>query len=488
MMAAGRESPCRRPRNVIKIMTRWDTGAGKIRSLSGEEEEFNSKTMDNEEVLSIAELAEVLAGRSSPPDNKTVLATLSSLGRPEVEAMENTIIDLMRSGDDAIADRAAEVLTDFGTVKSLIPFFYADLLKCFSADKSDHLRSLAFYEHKGEERILDGILGGDLWYLNPEVLLNDPERVALIRDYIPHFWLFIIKGGCQKIAGVSTFAERGKGIYYHKVEFIHTLAKMQGLHEHLNHGVIRSLTGNPSERAEQTWRLLNWLPRAGFPEEITFLFGLFILMTPGFMDLSSPDALTGNIVVALKDIFETCWKKNDSRRVLAAMALLELGVDPAWEGIVRNFYKQAAWPGWPRLMSTGEKVLRRSSPEEKVSLLEARFRMAKWEGEKRELFNRIEELAPAKAIELCEKGLFQLSPFNEGLLYGKVGDTRGYRFILEHTIELGRIEGLRYLGDFGGQDAIPMLEEALKQEAPEEIVKTALRRIRARHTKRRKRK
>lgn len=53
-------------------------------------------------------------------------------------------------------------------------------------------------------------------------------------------------------------------------------------------------------------------------------------------------------------------------------------------------------------------------------------------------------------------------------------------YILGYTIELGRVEGLIYLGDFGGQDAIPVFEEALKQEAPEETVKTALRKIRAR--------
>lgn len=169
-------------------------------------------------------------------------------------------------------------------------------------------------------------------------------------------------------------------------------------------------------------------------------------------------------------------KTNDFRQIIAAMALLELGVDQKWESIIIQYYKENDWKGWHILMSFGREILRYLEGKLNAEFITSIMERNEYKRKDPELINDLINKNPGKAVILYEQGLFKLTPFKEAIMYGKIGDNRGYKFILENVFSYGT-PALKYLGDFGDKSAISVLKEAEKMGAPKNIIDEAVNKI-----------
>ncbi len=250
---------------------------------------------------------------------------------------------------------------------------------------------------------------------------------------------------------------------------------------HFNIQIIKNAY-NKKKKNAAIINILKWMININIPDSILFPAALYILFTPDMIDLNKDSKEIETIVLYLKKIFEKMYSETDDhRKIFAALALLELGVDQKWESIVLGFYDKEDWYSWPVLKKMGMKVLQYLDEKKKIPIHIALLKDTECNYEKLLIIKKIISIDVKAGIKLFEDRIFTLDLYEEAILYSKVGIKRNYDYMLKNAIKIGTTDLYEYLGDLGGAEAIPVLKEAKdKHVAPEEQINEALKKIRTR--------
>lgn len=222
--------------------------------------------------------------------------------------------------------------------------------------------------------------------------------------------------------------------------------------------------------------MLQWIVQDGFARDLTALFAvtMLLIIDPRRFTKDNKDAVS--VLSRIQSILENLKDVSEHTLSLVSQALLMIEGKERWVSGVMDQYRKNDWHECPILKKTGYKILSRYGKKCRLDVLTLWLRYSTESRKERQMVaGMLMDLSPKRAIELYEEGLFELDPVEAALLYGKIGDTRGYAIILENITLIGR-PAIRYLARFGDSDALPVLR-SLQKMVPASILKRAIEKI-----------
>lgn len=411
-------------------------------------------------------------------DPEAIRCAMLSLSSMETPGIEDLIIPFLRSTEESLCAEAASCLGSIGVDSSLIPLFYSEIITD-AINSRDIDEGLTASEQVAMWMIFKRAFPR---FYGVQIEEEDvtPEKLDRMKKLSPFYFLYFIKLAIQKHPDIT-----GKGLVLDK-NFDPTLGFLRSLLNNeqsqlIDRGFLEQVAESSEHGPALAKRVLDVVLSSDFPNDVKYLAALYIIFTTGYLEFGQSSNALKSLTIALKHVLARMFKEGDFRKIFAALGLFMLGGEREQEDEILAFYRKNEWFDYPRLMRLGKKILSDLSEDRKSIVYKAFLKSAKDASERERIIDELTLDFPKIALEFCERRLFELDPFEEALLYGRAGDRRGYRQILDNFVQIADVRGIEYLGKFGGEDAIALLEEARdRHDAPEKSVNDALRKIKRR--------
>ena len=439
----------------------------KIASLIGEREAHSVRDL----------LGLYLAGDDADLASAAVLA----LWNYEAGEFSEALLRWLKSAEDFVPGRAAYALGMRGVESALLILFYSEII---SIGEEPPRRGNRFdtQESNAIARLLEKILRSPSW--NPPLDGRlAPGEIAEMEAYAPYYLLHLVKRSFQNDDEL-TKPSRAAGERQVITAMLAFLNRTLGLGKEwvpIDFDYFSRIARRTERTAVVVEQVLALFLDSDFPEDAKYILALHVVFTPGLLNLARPGEVNDRILILLKSVFDRMLREKDHRRIFAAFALVELGIDRTRERDALEFFRKDEWREWPRLMRLGERVLRYLPGPGKTVVYEKLLQASMTSYTISRYVKKLVEIYPRRAVELYEQGLFKLNKLDEALLYGRTGDRRGYDYVLANFTKWGDVETIVFLGDYGGKEAVPALEKARgEHHAPAKMVNLAIRKIRSR--------
>jgi hypothetical protein len=387
----------------------------------------------------------------------------------------------LRSAEDTLPRRAAYALGIRGVGSALIPLLYSDIISA-AEDRADRDFRMVTDESEAADRLLRRIFR----FRGDEPPFADslrPDEIAELTGFAPFFLINLLSRSFQKdkaLADPGPSSRRTESIEV-TLGFLHRLMGPWGGREAVDIESLQRIACRSPETLGIVERILRFFLASDLPSDAKYLLALHLAFAPDLVGPERRGRSHRHILILLEAIFDRMSRETDFRRTFAAFALVELGFGKEPENQALEFYRKDEWSDWPRLLRLGEWALRRLPRPGRAVVYEKLLLATKERFTVSQYAKKLAEADPRRAAEIYEAGAFSLSRLHEAFFYGRAGDRRGYEYVLANFTRFGDIEGIKYLGDHGGAEAIPALEKARDElSAPEEEVARAIRKIRRR--------
>jgi hypothetical protein len=480
-----------RARAVVKAAATaaaaWKTESGLefLRWLAGLElDSVDEAVADLIGKMKLYPLVDVLKSYLGHENPAVVEEAVYSLGLLDADCFENDVLPFLRSPEPFLPMRAASALEKHGTVKALAPLLYSLVLDLVEseADSSPSIELM-------QQQMAVGYVIGRIFHADfgspPEHEKLAAGDLAVMVEYGPYYLLALLLLAFQR---ESDLAKPDRRIQMaaevdRLLDFLRSLLLLDKEWDLLDFETLKVIARRERTTLALVEKILGLFLWSEFPDDIKYLLALSVAFAPDLIDPARTSPRLERIRILLRAVLERMARETDHRGISATLALVQLRLAPSREDEALEFFRAGRWRGWPRLMRVGERVLCDLPKDRRIVILERLLRTVK--GSIKSIYlETLADIDARRAVELFERGHFKLTKVDEALLYGRVGDARGYDLVLSHATRLGDPRILEYLTKYGGQDAIDVLikgrdEGRLTAKAANE----AIRRIRAKGMK-----
>jgi hypothetical protein len=405
-------------------------------------------------------------------DAAVVTSAIKALEKLEADEAEDGLIGLLGASDRVITAAASEALGSIGSGCALTALSYADIIECYSGERrigeEQEVREAHPRPGTSAKRAIDLLLGKLVmeFDLNPgragrKIALEDMRRILVESTILSGY-----RNESREYRGRADAAGNRRLRRDTLLERIEEYPELGCLRERMSAKLLRSLSSRGIRKRRTVLELLKWHMEAHGAGDLLYRVALIFHLTPGYLRFDWRSSVARRIGVCLDAIYERMQQEEDFRGILAVFALVELGAGEKWERRALEVFEKGDWRGWPRLMRAGIRALRRLPEEARLPLHEALLKdIGGGPGYEKEIAD-LAESDPRVAIRLYERGAFSLSRVDAALLYGRIGDRRGYEDVLRAPTGTHDRRTIDYLRKFGGPEAEPVIEAGLYRWRP----------------------